>query len=111
MTNIHKDSEKVVNITEIERIGDADAGVGYELWQDKVGVTVWPQINTGGNDEGYRMDLLLQDIRMRVPKEVKFGISSSDTKAYIYLYVADQQFAMGWVAYGDLSVGKNSARK
>ena len=111
MTNIHKDSKKVVNITEIERIGDADAGVGYELWQDKVGVTVWPQINTGGNDEGYRMDLLLQDIRMRVPKEVKFGISSSDTKTYIYLYVADQQFAMGWVAYGDLSVGKNSARK
>tara|TARA_A100001515_G_C4582858_1_gene213486 strand:+ start:436 stop:1419 length:984 start_codon:yes stop_codon:yes gene_type:complete len=103
----HDKSKEVVEIIEIERTGDADAGVGYKQWREvQSRDRVWTDAPNGGNDTGFQMDLLLQDIRMRVPKEVKFGICDEHSGDRVYLYVADQQFAMGWVAYGDYSVGQ-----
>jgi len=104
----HDKSKKVVKIIEIERTGDADAGVGYKQWREVQYPSnrVWTDAPNGGNDTGFRLDLLLQDIRMRVPKEVKFGICDEHSGDRVYLYVADQQFTMGWVAYGDFSVGQ-----
>jgi|TARA_R110002153_G_scaffold52701_2_gene147540 hypothetical protein len=104
----HDKSKEVVDIIEIERTGDADAGVGYKQWIEAQYPSdrVWSDFGDGGNDTGFRLDLLLQDIRMRVPKEVKFGICEEHSGDRVYLYLADQQFAMGWVAYGNYSVGR-----
>ena len=103
----HDKSKEVVEIIEIEKIGNADPRFGYRQWVEvQSRDRVWTDAPNGGNDTGFQMDLLLQDIRMRVPKEVKFGICDEHSGDRVYLYVADQQFAMGWVAYGDYSVGQ-----
>lgn len=103
----HDKSKEVVEIIEIEKIGNADPRFGYRQWVEvQSRDRVWSEGPNGDNPTGIHMDLLLQDIRMRVPKEVKFGICDEHSGDRVYLYVADQQFAMGWVAYGDFSVGQ-----
>jgi len=104
----HDKSKEVVDIIEIERISNADPRFGYKQWREvQSRYRVWTDAPEGGNDTGFRLDLLLQEIRMRVPKEIKFGICEEHSSDRVYLYVADQQFAMGWVAYGNYAVGGN----
>lgn len=98
----HDKSKEVVDIIEIT---NDEGSFGYKQWVEvQSRDRVWTDAPDGGNDTGIHMDLLLQEIRMRVPKEVKFGICDEHSGDRVYLYVADQQFAMGWVAYGDYSV-------
>ena len=104
----HDKSKEVVEIIEIEKIGNADPRFGYRQWVEvQSRDRVWSEGPNGDNPTGIHMDLLLQEIRMRVPKEVKFGICDEHSGDRVYLYVADQQFAMGWVAYGNYAVGGN----
>ncbi len=108
----HDKSKEVVDIIEIERIGNADPRFGYRQWVEvQSRDRVWSEGPEGDNPTGIHMDLLLQEIRMRVPKEIKFGICDEHSGDRVYLYVADQQFAMGWVAYGDYSVGRGGFGK
>jgi hypothetical protein len=102
----HDKSKEVVDIIEIET--NDEGSFGYKQWREvQSRYRVWTDAPEGGNDTGFRLDLLLQEIRMRVPKEIKFGICEEHSSDRVYLYVADQQFAMGWVAYGNYAVGGN----
>ena len=101
----HDKSKEVVDIIEIT---NDEGSFGYKQWREvQSRYRVWTDAPEGGNDTGFRLDLLLQEIRMRVPKEIKFGICEEHSGDRVYLYVADQQFAMGWVAYGNYAVGGN----
>ena len=101
----HDKSKEVVDIIEIT---NDEGSFGYKQWREvQSRYRVWTDAPEGGNDTGFRLDLLLQEIRMRVPKEIKFGICEEHSSDRVYLYVADQQFAMGWVAYGNYAVGGN----
>jgi hypothetical protein len=102
----HDKSKEVVDIIEIEETvfeakeyTNIDHHYRYRQWVEvQSRDRVWTDAPEGGNPTGIRMDLLLQEIRMRVPKEIKFGICDEHSGDRVYLYVADQQFAMGWVA-------------
>jgi hypothetical protein len=115
----HDKSKEVVDIIEIEETvfeakeyTNIDHHYRYRQWVEvQSRDRVWTDAPEGGNPTGIRMDLLLQEIRMRVPKEIKFGICDEHSGDRVYLYVADQQFAMGWVAYGDYSVGRGGFGK